>query len=124
MSLLLNIPRSTVGGIVRRFKNEDRINSVLQTGRPRIVNDQRVGSWLLSKVKGDHRKSAPKLKTGSDTNYGINESAELFTELYFSPTRVNSIFLVVMDACMFGEDQTRTKQQICVPSWFGGVFRL
>lgn len=75
ISELLNIPKSTVGDIIRRYKNEDRIDSVPQNGRPKILsqNDER---YIMKKVKIDPRISAPKLKTDLESNLGICVSSE------------------------------------------------
>lgn len=60
LSAMLNIPRSTIGDIIRRFKNEDRIDSKPNTGRPTLLNDhdKRV---IMRKVREDPKISAPLL---------------------------------------------------------------
>lgn len=60
LSDFLKIPRSTIGDIIRRFKNEDRIDSKPNPGRPKILNDydKRI---IMKKVRQDPRKSAPSL---------------------------------------------------------------
>lgn len=60
ISQMLNISRTTVGDIIRRFENEDRIDSVPQSGRPRRLT-QREERLVLRKVKRNPKLSAPKL---------------------------------------------------------------
>lgn len=60
ISKILNISRTTVGDIVRRFKNEDRIESIPQTGRPKKLND-REERFVVRKVKENPKISAPKI---------------------------------------------------------------
>lgn len=59
---LVNLSKSTVGDIVRRYKNEDRIESKLQTGRPKKLS-AREEKQIVRKVVKNPRISAPKLKT-------------------------------------------------------------
>lgn len=56
---LLNMCKSTVGDIAKRFK-EDRIDSKERSGRPKILNDHDE-RWIMRKVATDPRISAPKL---------------------------------------------------------------
>lgn len=62
IAAMLNISKSTVGDIVRRFKVEDRIDSIPQKGQPRKL-DTRDKRKLLRKIKNDPTLSAPKLAT-------------------------------------------------------------
>lgn len=57
---LLCMRKSTVGNIVRRFKNEDRIEDNARSGRPKKLteHDERV---IIRTIKRDPRISAPKL---------------------------------------------------------------
>ena len=64
---LLNMKSNTVGDIVRRFRNEGRVASIKQKGRPKKLTT-REERGILRKVKTKPRLSAPKLV------------AELFTE--------------------------------------------
>ncbi|XP_017796965.1 PREDICTED: uncharacterized protein LOC108578194 [Habropoda laboriosa] len=51
---MLNISKSTVGDIIRRFKHEDRIESILQRGQPKKLE-------IIRNIKKDPTLSAPKL---------------------------------------------------------------
>ncbi len=63
-SLALNlklIPESTVGDIVRCFKNENRIASIPQTGRPKLLTEH--DEWVIvRKIKRNPRLSVPKVR--------------------------------------------------------------
>lgn len=57
---MLNLSKSTVGGIIKRFKQEDRIESIPQKGQPRkldITNQRKI----IRKIKINPSLSAPKL---------------------------------------------------------------
>lgn len=56
------MPRSTVGDIIRRFENEDRIESIPQRGQPKELSD-REERVIIRKVKNNPKLSAPKLAT-------------------------------------------------------------
>ncbi|XP_015602859.1 uncharacterized protein LOC107271405, partial [Cephus cinctus] len=60
IAALLNISKSTVGDIVKRFKCEDRIDSIPQKDQPKKL-DVRDERKLLRKIKKDPTLSAPKL---------------------------------------------------------------
>ena len=64
---LLNLSKSTVADIIRRYNREDRIESVAQTGRPKLL-DIRDKRKIIRKVNKDPKLSAPRL------------AAELFKE--------------------------------------------
>lgn len=57
---ILNMRRSTVGDIIRRYENEDRIEYVPQRGQPRKLTDRDVRS-IIRKVNKNPRISAPQL---------------------------------------------------------------
>lgn len=57
---LLNLSKSTVMDIIRRFQREDRIESIPQTGRPRILNI-RERRQVVRKIEKNPHLSAPKL---------------------------------------------------------------
>lgn len=59
---IVNLSKSTVGDIIKRYEKEDRIESIPQKGRPKLLteHDKR---WIMRKVKDDPRVSAPKLTT-------------------------------------------------------------
>lgn len=58
----LNIPKSTVGDIIKRYQREDRIDSIKQKGQPEklSVRDKR---FLVRTVQSNPKISAPKLAT-------------------------------------------------------------
>lgn len=60
IAAMLNISKSTVADIVRRFKREDRIDSIPQKGQPKKL-DARDKRKLIRKIKKDLTLSAPKL---------------------------------------------------------------
>lgn len=64
---LLNLSKSTVRDIIKRYTDEDRIESIPQKGRPKLLtaSDKRL---IIRKIKKDPGLSAPKL------------TAELFEE--------------------------------------------
>ena len=55
---LLNLSKSTVADIIRRYNREDRIESVAQTGRPKLL-DIREKRNIIRKVSKDPKLSAP-----------------------------------------------------------------
>ena len=57
---LLSIPRSTIGNIIRRYKNENRLELNRSTGRPRMLT-KREQRTVIKKIKENPRFSAPKL---------------------------------------------------------------
>ncbi|KAK2579096.1 hypothetical protein KPH14_008495 [Odynerus spinipes] len=57
---MLNVSKSTVADIVKRFKYEDRIDSIPQKGQPKKL-DARDKRKLIRKIKKDPTLSAPKL---------------------------------------------------------------
>lgn len=57
---LLQIPRSTVGDIILRYKNEDRLELRTSSGRRRILTPREELN-ITNKVKADPKLSAPKL---------------------------------------------------------------
>lgn len=59
---LLNMKRSTVGDIIRRFNNEDRIDLKCSNGRPKILTSKEEAN-IIRKIKINPRLSAPKLVT-------------------------------------------------------------
>ncbi len=58
---IFEIPKSTVGDIVRYFKNENRIASIPQTGRPKLLteHDEQV---IFRKLRRNLGLSAPKVR--------------------------------------------------------------
>ncbi|CAI9615359.1 unnamed protein product [Staurois parvus] len=58
ISLLLNIPRSTVSGIITRWKQLGTTATQPQSGRPRKMTEQGVGLGPLVQVKGTLKVSA------------------------------------------------------------------
>lgn len=72
---MLNMKPNTVGDIVRRYKNEQRIEFKKQTGQPKKLTEkeQRV---IVRKIKINPRLSAPKIVTEVETEFGksISES--------------------------------------------------
>lgn len=58
---VVRLPRSTVATIIHRYKNEDRVASIKQTGRPKKLSE-RQERILLFEVKKNPKISAPKLK--------------------------------------------------------------
>ena len=59
---MLNMKKSTVSDIIVRFRDEDRIHLMPQSGRPRAFTP-REESLIVRKVKKNPRISAPKLCT-------------------------------------------------------------
>lgn len=57
---LLLMPRSTIGNIIRRFKNEDRIDLKPMSGRKPRLNDQDK-RWITRLIKKNPRLSGPKI---------------------------------------------------------------
>ena len=57
---LLNLSKSTVADIIRRYNREDRIESVAQTDRPKLL-DIRDKRKIIRKVNKDPKLSAPRL---------------------------------------------------------------
>ena len=60
IAAMLNLSKSTVADIIRRFKHEDRIESIPQTGRSKGLNDKERRQ-IITKVQKHPRLSAPKL---------------------------------------------------------------
>jgi transposase len=69
------IPRSTVGLIIRRFKNQDRLENKPRTGRNPLLNKYEK-RWIMRKVKKDPKISAPKLATELFIHCGKNVNPE------------------------------------------------
>lgn len=67
ISNLLNLSKSTVADIVKKYIHEDRIDSISQKGRPKFL-DSRDERKIIRKIKQNPGLSAPKL------------TAELFEE--------------------------------------------
>ncbi|XP_076395357.1 uncharacterized protein LOC143265686 [Megachile rotundata] len=59
---LLNISQSSVANIIQRYKYEDRIVSIPQKGRPRVL-DSREKRAIIRKIKINPGLSAPALTT-------------------------------------------------------------
>ena len=57
---MLKMTKSTVGNIIKRYINEDRIDLVHQTGRPRTFTDREERNIVRSVIKNP-KLSAPKL---------------------------------------------------------------
>ena len=57
---MLKMTKSTVGNIIKRYINEDRIDLVPQTGRPRTFTDREERNIVRSVIKNP-KLSAPKL---------------------------------------------------------------
>lgn len=72
---MLQIPRSTVYDIIRRFDHENRIDLFTSTGRPKkcSARDER---FLVRQVKKNPRTSAPKLKTKLHAIYNKEVSTQ------------------------------------------------
>ena len=62
ISELLNVPRSTVYDILKRFEKEDRIESKKQNGRPEALTELEK-RFLRRQVEKNPKVSAPKLAT-------------------------------------------------------------
>lgn len=60
ISDMLNISKSTVADIIRRCNTEDRIESIPQSGRPKVLNS-REERLIVRKVKVNPTISAPKI---------------------------------------------------------------
>ncbi|XP_017760222.1 PREDICTED: uncharacterized protein LOC108550838 [Eufriesea mexicana] len=60
ISSLLKISKSTVADIVRRFKDEDRIDFIPQSGRPAALT-AREKRGMVRNIKANFRLSASKL---------------------------------------------------------------
>lgn len=58
---MLKLSKSTVGDIILRYKNEDRLEPIKQTGRPKLLTE-RDNRLIMRKVKEDPKISAPKLQ--------------------------------------------------------------
>ncbi|CAK9813888.1 Transposable element Tc1 transposase [Anthophora plagiata] len=72
---LLNISKSTIWDIVRRYKNEDRIESIPQSGRKPILNIRDKRS-IIRRIKCDPQISAPKLAAELNEHRGISVHPE------------------------------------------------
>lgn len=59
---MLKIPKSTVADIIKRFRDEDRIDSIPQKGRPKVLTNNSKRQ-IMRKVKADPKISAAKLIT-------------------------------------------------------------
>lgn len=72
---MLNIKPNTVGDIIRRYKNEDRIEFIQQTGQPKKLTETEERA-IVRKIKINPRLSAPKIVTEVSTEFGktISES--------------------------------------------------
>jgi transposase len=72
---ILNIPKSTVHDIVRRYKTEDRIHSIPQKGKPRKLTDYDT-QFLKREIENNPEVSAPKLSTALSDRKKEDISAE------------------------------------------------
>ena len=72
---MLNIKLNTIGDIVRRYKNEGRIEFKKQTGQPKKLTEMEERN-IVRKIKVNPRLSAPKIVTEVKTELGksISES--------------------------------------------------
>lgn len=72
---MLNFSKSTVGDIVKRYKEQGDTSVKWQTGRPKVLNeaDKR---YILSLVKKNPKISAPALKTEINQHLGKDVSAQ------------------------------------------------
>jgi len=72
---LLEMKPNTVGDIVRRFKNEGRVEYIKQKGQPKKLTD-REEAEIVRKVKKNPRLSAPELKAELFADHGKTVSAQ------------------------------------------------
>ncbi|KAJ4446536.1 hypothetical protein ANN_13232 [Periplaneta americana] len=68
---MLNIERSTVGDIMRRYEGGDRIEFIPQKGRPKKLRNRDVRS-IIRKVKKNPRLRAPQLAADLASKSGKN----------------------------------------------------
>lgn len=68
---ILNMKVSTVGDIVRRYREEGRIEYLKQKGRPKKLS-AREEKYIVRKIKCEPRLSAPKLAADVFSTYGKN----------------------------------------------------
>jgi transposase len=87
ISRLLNVPKSTVGDIIKRFNNEDRIESVRQPGRPEklTLRDKCLISRL---IKANPKRSAAQLcaevSSRTQTAVGVTTMRTALRELGYT----------------------------------------
>lgn len=72
---ILKMKRSTVGNIISRYKNEDRIDLKARSGRPCILTTREKRS-ILQNVKVNPRLSSSKLAEEVQQKYNKDVSAE------------------------------------------------
>ena len=77
---MLDLKRSTVADIVNRYKNEDRIESLPQSGRRKIINE-REKRKIIRKVKENPRLSASTLAAEFREESGKNVSTQTVRRL-------------------------------------------
>lgn len=75
IAAILNLKKSTVADIVNRYKNENRIESLPQSGRPKIISE-REKRVIIRKVKKNPRLSAPILTAELREESGKNISPQ------------------------------------------------
>lgn len=76
----LNLPKSTVYDIIKRFKREDRIESIPQAGQPEKLSDADK-RFILRQVSKNPKLSAPKLATELNARNDSNVCAETVRRL-------------------------------------------
>lgn len=72
---ILEMKTNTVGDIIRRFRNEGRIASIRQTGRPKKLTP-REETEIVRKIKINPRLSAPQLTAELFADHGKIVSAQ------------------------------------------------
>ena len=80
IAAILDLKKSTVADIVNRYKNEDRIESLPQSGRRKIINE-REKRKIIRKVKENPRLSASTLAAEFREESGKNVSTQTVRRL-------------------------------------------
>ncbi|KAJ4428982.1 hypothetical protein ANN_25978 [Periplaneta americana] len=89
---ILRVSKSSVGDIVRRYENEDRIESIPQKGQPKKLTEREERS-ILKKIKENPRLSATKLAACVREEFG-KQTASLLFNLYGFTNRPGNAFAV------------------------------
>ncbi|CAI9592169.1 unnamed protein product, partial [Staurois parvus] len=81
ISWLLNIPRSTVSGIITKWKQLGTTTTQPPSGRPRHMTEQ--GQCMLKRtVRRSHQLSAESIAQDLQTSSGLQISTTVFRELH------------------------------------------